>query len=620
MQLVCPDSTCAWDRLASLGLHLVFFLGTPASILAASALQSPRHFRAAPGDRQVVLGWETAPGAAAYHVKRGTTASGPLTTLESAVSGLGFTDSQVNNGVNYFYVVSAVAAARESAETPRLRVTPSAPVLDWLPAGAKVEKLAGGFQFIEGPVWVPREGGYLIFSDINANRLIKWTPAAGAKTFRSPSGQANGNTLDREGRLLTGEHANRRVTRTELDGTVTALVTQYNGKRFNAPNDVVVKSDGTVWFTDPNYGSGQLQPGRYVFRFDPSDGNGTVTPVVTNFDQPNGLAFSPDERLLYVADSGAPHHVRVFDVLADHTLANSRVFATINPGVPDGMRVDAQGRLFSSAGDGVQIFSPAGALLGKIRTPETAANVGFGGANHEMLFITANTSLYGITRLPDLVVTAVARSPAAPVAGQLVSFRVVVKNQGTGPTPAGVALRVDLTIDGVPAVLWSDAFSRTLPPDASVVLDCEQGSSGRAWLATAGTHTLRASVDDPRRVAESNELNNGLNANFAVAAPPLDSDGDGASDPDETVAGTDAQNAASVLRILAIERLPDDQVSLTWASVAGKRYRLTCKTSVDDSEWADVGEAVEAQGETTAWRSPLPSGAAQLFLRVRLEP
>jgi gluconolactonase len=148
-----------------------------------------------------------------------------------------------------------------------------------------------------------------------------------------------------EGRLLTCEHANRRISRTERDGTVSPLVTEYGGKRFNAPNDVAVKSDGTVWFTDPNYGAGQLQAGRFVYRCHPTNGNATVTIVATGFDQPNGLCFSPDESKLYVADSGGPHHVRVFDVLPNNTLTNSRVFTVINPGVPDGMRTDASGRL-----------------------------------------------------------------------------------------------------------------------------------------------------------------------------------------------------------------------------------------------------------------------------------
>ncbi|HYG36223.1 MAG TPA: SMP-30/gluconolactonase/LRE family protein, partial [Clostridia bacterium] len=202
--------------------------------------------------------------------------------------------------------------------------------------------------WIEGPVWVPQQGGYLVFSDQSHKRMYRWSPTEGLKIFRNPSNNANGNTLDLNERLITCETDTRRVVRMETNGAITILVNTYSGKVFNAPNDVVMKSDGTIWFTDPNYGLGQTQPGRYVYRFNPTDGNASVTAVATNFTQPNGLCFSPDEKHLYVADSdNSKHHIRVFEVQPDNTLTNGRVFATISAGVPDGIRCDADGRLYS---------------------------------------------------------------------------------------------------------------------------------------------------------------------------------------------------------------------------------------------------------------------------------
>jgi gluconolactonase len=266
-----------------------------------------------------------------------------------------------------------------------------------VPATAKLEKLATGMRFTEGPQWIPRDGGYLVFSDIPANELKKWTKSEGVTTFRAPSNNANGNTLDLEGRLLTAEHGARRVSRTEKDGTVVTLVDSYNGKKLNSPNDLVVKSDGTIWFTDPPYGirpEQKEQPGNFVYRFDPK--TKSIAPVVTDFDMPNGLCFSPDEKKLYIADSGKPRHIRVFDVQEDGTLANGRVFCTIDAGVPDGIRADRDGRIWSSAGDGVQIFAPDGKRFGRIPVPESAANLAFGGENMSTLFITARKSLYSI--------------------------------------------------------------------------------------------------------------------------------------------------------------------------------------------------------------------------------
>ena len=281
-----------------------------------------------------------------------------------------------------------------------------------VPAGARLEKLAGGFQFVEGPVWTNAEGGYLVFSDIPANELKKWTPQDGVSTFRSPSHNANGNTRDAQGRLITCEHSGRRVSIADAAGNVSTLVDRYQGKRLNSPNDVVVKSDGTIWFTDPPYGlrnhmQGKELDGNYVFRFDPDSGE--LQPVVDDFDRPNGLCFSPDESKLYIADSGQPRHVRVFDVQADGTLSGGSVFCAVDTGVPDGIRCDVEGRLYSSAGDGIQIFAPSGGLIGKILVPrvpsrndaaqlapESPANLCFGGQDGKTLFITASTSLYAI--------------------------------------------------------------------------------------------------------------------------------------------------------------------------------------------------------------------------------
>lgn len=296
---------------------------------------------------------------------------------------------------------AAVAAAadfdiRNAAEFRRI-----------VPDGARVEKLAGGMRFVEGPVWVRSGGGYLVFSDIAANELKKWRRPSGVVTFRKPSNSANGNTIDRRGRLLTAEHGGRRISITERDGTVRTLVDGYEGKKLNSPNDVVVRSDGTVWFTDPDYGVAgrpKEQPGNFVYRFDPK--NRTLGAVARDFDKPNGLCFSPDEKRLYVADSGKPHHIRVFDVASDGALSGDRVFCAIDTGVPDGIRCDVGGRVWYSAGDGVHVFAPDGSLLGKILVAESPANLTFGGPDGRTLFITARTSLYGIR-----VSTTAARRP-----------------------------------------------------------------------------------------------------------------------------------------------------------------------------------------------------------------
>jgi gluconolactonase len=272
-----------------------------------------------------------------------------------------------------------------------------------VPPDAKVEKLATGFKFIEGPVWIADVAvGYLVFSDIPNNQLNKWDGKA-VTTFRNPSNNTNGNTRDRDGRLISCEHGARRVSITEKDGTVRTLVDRHEGKRFNSPNDAVVKSDGTVWFTDPPYGvpKGEQREldTQNVFRFDPKAGKTTI--VAGDMEMPNGLCFSPDETKLYVAESfWKTPKILVFDVSADGaTVTNGRTireFDNKTEGVPDGMRCDADGRLWSSAKDGVHVMAADGKLLGKIRTPETVTNLCFGGTDGQTLFMTGTTSLYSI--------------------------------------------------------------------------------------------------------------------------------------------------------------------------------------------------------------------------------
>ncbi len=266
-----------------------------------------------------------------------------------------------------------------------------------VPAEAKLEKLGTGMKFVEGPVWSDENGGFLIFSDIPANELKEWTKAEGVSTWAKESNQTNGNTRDREGRLISCEHAGRRVTLVHKSDKREALIDSFDGKKLNSPNDAVVTSDGTIWFTDPTYGLGKnpkAQTANHVFAFNPQTKE--INPVVSDFVQPNGLCFSPDEKKLYVADSGKPRHIRVFDVKPDNTLSEGKVFCTIDKGVPDGIRCDEKGNVWSSTGDGVQVFAPDGKLLGRIPVPESPANLCFGGADGKTLFITARTSLYAI--------------------------------------------------------------------------------------------------------------------------------------------------------------------------------------------------------------------------------
>ncbi len=266
-----------------------------------------------------------------------------------------------------------------------------------VPADAKLEKLGTGMKFVEGPVWSDKEAGFLIFSDIPASELKIWTQADGVATWATDSNEANGNTRDGQGRLISCEHGTRRITMVERGEDRITLVDIHDGKKLNSPNDAVVKSDGTIWFTDPTYGLGKRpkeQSANHVFVFDPRTKQ--IKPVVSDFVQPNGLCFSPDEKKLYIADSDKPRHIRVFDVQPDNTLTNGKVFATIDQGIPDGIRCDEKGNVWSSAGDGVQVFAPDGKLIGRVLIPESAANLCFGGADGKTLFITAKTSLYAI--------------------------------------------------------------------------------------------------------------------------------------------------------------------------------------------------------------------------------
>lgn len=273
---------------------------------------------------------------------------------------------------------------------------------------APLEKLAEGFRWLEGPVWFA-DLQCLLVSDLPNNRIMRWTSDGGVSVFRQPASFPNGHTRDREGRLVGCSHGQRCLHRTELDGSLTVLVDRYRGKRLNSPNDVVVKSDGTVWFSDPPYGiSNDYEGGKReselpanLYRFDPRDGSLSV--VADDFEGPNGLCFSPDERLLYVSESGLPfatepmQHLRVFDVVDDgHRLANARVFYKVEPGYSDGFRCDEQGNLWSSAGDGVHCISPAAELLGKIAVPFVVSNLCFGGRHRSRLFICGSHTLYAM--------------------------------------------------------------------------------------------------------------------------------------------------------------------------------------------------------------------------------
>ena len=276
-------------------------------------------------------------------------------------------------------------------------VLPNAPLLT----------LGQGFAWLEGPVWFA-DANHLLVSDLPHDRIMRWTEDSGISVFRQPSGFANGHTRDRAGRLVGGSHRHRCLTRTELDGGETMLADRYQGRRLNGPNDVVVHSDGGVWFTDPIFGintdyeGGKQVPENApaVYRWDPA--SGALEIVADDVVGPNGLCFSPDEKRLYLADSGKQfgddpgRHIRVFDVIEGRRLARGRPFHTISPGFADGLRCDEDGRVWSSAADGVHCLSPDGELLGKILTGATVANLTFGGRGRSRLFICASHTLMAI--------------------------------------------------------------------------------------------------------------------------------------------------------------------------------------------------------------------------------
>jgi gluconolactonase len=300
-------------------------------------------------------------------------------------------------------------SAREGAVAGEIRDVHDERFARLVNSNARLEKLYEGCRWAEGPAYFPA-GRFLVWSDIPNDRMLRFDETTGTVgIFRYPANYSNGNTVDREGRLVTCEHGGRRVSRTEHDGSITVLADRFEGKRLNSPNDVVVRSDGSVWFTDPAYGidsdyEGHKAPSEigacHVYSIDPHSGSLRI--AADDFVRPNGLAFSPDERRLYVADTGATHakdgprHIRVFDVDAAGKLTSGRVFAECTAGLFDGFRCDEDGRIWVSAADGVHIYDPDGTLLGKVRVPEVVANVCFGGPKRNRLFICGTTSLYAL--------------------------------------------------------------------------------------------------------------------------------------------------------------------------------------------------------------------------------
>jgi gluconolactonase len=275
----------------------------------------------------------------------------------------------------------------------------------------KIERLHTGTRWAEGPVWMG-DARCLLWSDVPGNQVLRWDEETGAVTpWRRPSGHANGNTRDRQGRLLTCEHSGRRVSRTDRDGTIVSLIERYDGKKLNSPNDVVCKSDGSVWFTDPVFGIVGYNEGvkadaelpTHVYRWEDGKNGGSLEVVAEGINQPNGLAFSPDESVLYIVESrSVPRKILAFDV-SKNSLSNRRVFIDAGPkGTPDGFRIDTEGNLWCGWGmgaeglDGVHVFNPDGRLIGRIDLPERCANVCFGGLHRNRLFMAATTSLYAL--------------------------------------------------------------------------------------------------------------------------------------------------------------------------------------------------------------------------------
>jgi gluconolactonase len=274
---------------------------------------------------------------------------------------------------------------------------------------ARVDKLYEGTRWAEGPAYFAA-GRYLVWSDIPNDRILRWDePTGTVGVFRSPAGYTNGHTVDPQGRLVSCSQGERQVERTEHDGSIGVIADRFEGRRLNSPNDVVVRSDGSIWFTDPSYGIDSDYEGDkaeselgacHVYRVDPASGECQI--AADDFVRPNGLAFSLDERRLFVSDTGATHvedgprHIRVFDVADDGVLSGGEVFATCTEGLFDGFRLDSDGRIWTSANDGVHCYDPDGTLLGKVRVPEVVANVEFGGPKRNRLFICATTSLYAV--------------------------------------------------------------------------------------------------------------------------------------------------------------------------------------------------------------------------------
>lgn len=292
----------------------------------------------------------------------------------------------------------------------------------------RLETLHTGCRWAEGPLYVPA-GRYLLWSDIPNDRLLRWDETTGGVgEFRGPAGYTNGNTLDLQGRLISCEQGNRRVTRTEHDGTVTVLADRFEGKRLNSPNDAAVRSDGSVWFSDPDFGITSDYEGHraeseigacHVYRIDPV--TGSVRLVADGFSGPNGLVFSLNERRLYVSDSRA-NHIRVFEVQDDGTLGDGTVFAAGGTAAEpegrfDNIRFDDEGRLWAAAmAGGVHCYAPDGTLIGRIRTPEPVANLTFGGARRNRMFLAANTSLYSLVASVTGPPSHFAASPVPPAA------------------------------------------------------------------------------------------------------------------------------------------------------------------------------------------------------------